>query len=42
VAIGCVLMARGGDATDLAISTPFGPCQLTGFKMFNEEVHPAA
>jgi transglutaminase-like putative cysteine protease len=40
--IGRILMARGRDATDVAISTSFGPCQLTGFKVFTDEVHPAA
>jgi transglutaminase-like putative cysteine protease len=36
--IGRILMARGRDATDVAISTSFGPCQLTGFKVFTDEV----
>jgi transglutaminase-like putative cysteine protease len=40
--IGRILMARGRDATDVAISTSFGPCQLTGFKVFTDEVDSAA
>jgi transglutaminase-like putative cysteine protease len=36
--IGRILMARGRDATDVAISTSFGPCQLTGFKVLTNEV----
>src|SRR5271170_2190980 len=36
--IGRVLMARGRDATDVAISTSFGPCILAGFKVITEEV----
>ena len=36
--IGRILMARGRDATDVAISTSFGPCQLTGFKVLADEV----
>ena len=36
--IGRILMARGRDATDVAISTSFGPCQLTGFKVLTDEV----
>jgi transglutaminase-like putative cysteine protease len=35
--IGRILMARGRDATDVAISTSFGPCQLTGFKVLTDE-----
>ena len=31
-------MARGRDATDVAISTSFGPCVLAGFKVITEEV----
>ena len=30
--IGRILMARGRDATDVAIVTSFGPCALAGFK----------
>jgi transglutaminase-like putative cysteine protease len=36
--IGRVLMARGRDATDVAISTTFGPCTLAGFRVVTEEV----
>ena len=36
--IGRILMARGRDATDVAISTSFGPCQLIGFKVLTDEV----
>ena len=36
--IGRILMARGRDATDVAISTSFGPCVLAGFKVITEEV----
>jgi transglutaminase-like putative cysteine protease len=36
--IGRILMARGRDATDVAISTSFGPCVLTGFKVVTDEV----
>ena len=36
--IGRILMARGRGATDVAISTSFGPCQLTGFKVLTDEV----
>jgi transglutaminase-like putative cysteine protease len=38
--IGRVLMARGRDATDVAIVTSFGPCIMTGFKVITEEVTP--
>jgi transglutaminase-like putative cysteine protease len=38
--IGRILMARGRDATDVAISTSFGPCTLTGFRVVTEEVAP--
>ena len=31
--IGRILMARGRDATDVAIVTTFGPCTLAGFKV---------
>jgi transglutaminase-like putative cysteine protease len=37
--IGRILMARGRDATDVAIVTSFGPCTLSGFKVITEEVH---
>jgi len=36
--IGRVLIARGRDATDVAISTTFGPNLLTSFKVFVDEV----
>jgi len=36
--IGRILMARGRDATDVAITTSFGPSSLTGFEVVTEEV----
>jgi hypothetical protein len=36
--IGRVLMARGRDATDAAITTSFGPNFLAGFKVIAEEL----
>jgi transglutaminase-like putative cysteine protease len=36
--IGRVLMARGRDAADVAISTTFGPNKLVGFKVVTEEI----
>jgi transglutaminase-like putative cysteine protease len=39
--VGRVLMARGRDATDAAITTSFGPNLLAGFKVMAEEL-PAA
>jgi transglutaminase-like putative cysteine protease len=36
--IGRILMARGRDATDVAIVTSFGPCTLASFKVKTEEV----
>ena len=36
--IGRILMAIGRDATDVAISTQFGPATLTGFEVVTEEV----
>jgi transglutaminase-like putative cysteine protease len=36
--IGRILMARGRDATDVAISTSFGPSRLVGFKVVSDEV----
>jgi transglutaminase-like putative cysteine protease len=36
--IGRILMARGRDATDVALSTSFGPSKLVGFKVFTDEV----
>jgi transglutaminase-like putative cysteine protease len=40
--IGRILMARGRDATDVAMVTSFGPCTLTGFKVITDEVTSAA
>ena len=40
--LGRILMARGRDATDVAIVTLFGPCTLAGFKVITDEVTPAA
>jgi transglutaminase-like putative cysteine protease len=41
--IGRIVMARGRDAADVAISTSFGPSQLVRFNVVTEEVveHPA-
>jgi transglutaminase-like putative cysteine protease len=36
--IGRILMARGRDATDVALSTIFGPSTLVGFQVVTEEV----
>lgn len=36
--IGRVLIARGRDATDVAISNTFGPTTLAGFKVWTDEV----
>ena len=36
--IGRILMARGRDATDVAISTSFGPSWLAAFKVITDEV----
>ena len=36
--IGRIVMARGRDATDVAISTAFGPSSLTGFTVVTEEL----
>ena len=36
--IGRVLIARGRDASDVAISTAFGPSSLTHFKVWTDEV----
>jgi transglutaminase-like putative cysteine protease len=36
--IGRILMARGRDATDVAITTSFGPNTLAGFKVITDEV----
>ena len=40
--IGRILMAIGRDATDVALSTQFGPALLTGFEVVTEEVESAA
>ena len=39
--IGRVLIARGRDASDVAISTTFGPNTLTSFKVWTDEVRAA-
>ncbi len=36
--IGRILMARGRDATDVAMVTSFGPCTLASFKVVTDEV----
>ena len=36
--IGRILMARGRDATDVAMVTSFGPCTLVNFKVVTDEV----
>jgi transglutaminase-like putative cysteine protease len=36
--IGRILMARGRDAADVAITTTFGPSTLTGFKVCADEI----
>ena len=38
--IGRILMARGRDATDVALSTEFGPAVLSGFNVVTEELGP--
>ncbi len=38
--IGRVLIARGRDASDVAISTTFGPNRLTTFRVWTDEVGP--
>jgi transglutaminase-like putative cysteine protease len=40
--IGRIVMARGRDATDVAISTTFGACTLAGFQVVTDEVGPEA
>jgi len=40
--IGRVLIARGRDATDVAISNTFGPTTLVGFRVWTDEVTDAA
>jgi len=36
--VGRVLMARGRDAADVALTTTFGPNQLQSFNIWTEEV----
>jgi transglutaminase-like putative cysteine protease len=36
--IGRILMARGRDAADVALSTSFGPGQLAEFKVITDEL----
>jgi len=38
--IGRVLIARGRDAADVALSNSFGPSMLTGFTVWTDAVHP--
>ena len=38
--IGRILMARGRDATDVALTTSFGPSYLAGFEVVTDEVWP--
>src|SRR6476661_5884992 len=38
--IGRILIARGRDATDVAITTSYGPHQLAEFKVVTDEVVP--
>jgi len=35
-----VLIARGRDAADVAISTTFGPNTLSGFTVLTQEISP--
>ena len=39
--IGRVLIARGRDAADVAITMTFGPTTLAGFKVWTDEIKPA-
>jgi transglutaminase-like putative cysteine protease len=39
--LGRILMARGRDATDVAMVTSFGPCTLVDFKVMTDEVPEA-
>jgi transglutaminase-like putative cysteine protease len=39
--IGRILVARGRDATDVALSTSFGANTLTGFDVISDELQPA-
>jgi transglutaminase-like putative cysteine protease len=36
--IGRIVVARGRDAADVAISTAFGPAHLAGFKVIAEQL----
>ena len=38
--IGRILIARGRDAADVAISNSFGPIELKDFKVWTDEVSP--
>jgi transglutaminase-like putative cysteine protease len=38
--IGRILLARGRDATDVAIATTFGPCTLAEFRVFTDQAAP--
>ena len=40
--IGRVLIGRGRDAADVAIATTFGPNTLVSFKVWADEIRPAA
>lgn len=40
--IGRILIARGRDATDVALATSYGTHQLAGFKVITDEVTSAA
>ena len=40
--IGRVLMARGRDAVDAALTTSFGPANLTGFTVWTDELPTSA
>jgi len=39
--IGRILLARGRDAADVAISTVFGPSSLQSFRVWTDEVRPS-
>ena len=39
--IGRIVMARGRDATDVAIITSFGDCSMTGFRVITDELKDA-
>jgi transglutaminase-like putative cysteine protease len=40
--IGRILIARGRDAADVALTMTFGPAKLEGFKVWTDEVEPVA